>query len=455
MHYDLLVIGRGLAAQQAALAAAGMNKRVAIVERNGQSSGEVSLHAGSIRSKTVREAILRLTGNRRNEVDDNPDGESRPITMDDLRREVDQLIRHELDAVGDQLERHGVESLTGDARFVSSHEVEITGPDGQSVVRADRILIACGTRPARPGYIPFDGELVFDADEIFNLNRIPRSMIVVGGGTTGVEYATLFATLGVQVTVVDGRERLLDFCDREIVDALLDHARSLGVVFRLGEEVIGVDRLQNETAAVCLEGGEQLIGETVLVCVGRVGNTDELNLQAAGLEPDERGRLWCNEDHQTWASHIYGAGDVVGFPAQAGVSTEQGSREVCCAFDRECGQHEQTPSTLFAIPEISLVGRNEEDLTAESVPYEVDVVRFQDIPSGHLDGGETEMTKLLFHRDTRELLGVHSIGEMATEIVQIGQVVMAFGGSVDYFHEMTFNYARVAEPADAEEMLTV
>jgi len=280
-------------------------------------------------------------------------------------------------------------------------------------------------------------------------------MIVVGGGVTGIEYATMFATLGVQVTVVDGRERLLDGCDREVVDALLDRARSVGIVFRLGEEVVGVDRLVHEMVAVQLENGKQLIGETALFCVGRIGNTEHLNLQAAGLEPDERGRLWCNENHQTWVPHIYGAGDVIGFPSLAGVSMEQGSHAVCCIFEQHRDRCEQTPCALFTIPEISMVGRNEEQLTAERVPFDAEVTRFPEIPCSPFAGDKTGMLKLLFHRDTRELLGVHSIGEMATEIVQMGQAVMAFGGTIDYFHDMTFHYANVTEPAGAEEVLTV
>lgn len=445
MRYDLLVIGTGPAGQKGAIAAAKLDKRVAIVERLSRSVGGVCLHTGTIPSKTMREAILYLSGYRQREVYGDAYRKKRNITMDDLRRKLAQVTQHELDVVCDQLERNGVESLIGEARFVGPHEVEIAGTDGSTVVEADHILVACGTKPARPSHIPFDGICVFDTDDILEVSRIPRSMIVVGGGVIGIEYAIMFATLGVQVTVVDGRERLLDFCDREIVDVLLYHARSQGMILRLGEEVVGIDRLRNGMVGVQLESGKRLIAENALFSVGRVGDTENLNLPAAGLEPDERGRVWCNEDHQTWVPHIYGVGDVVGFPALASVSMEQGRRAVCHAFGQPFEGCVHMPYGLFTIPEISMVGKNEEQLTAERVPYEVGVAQFREIARGHILGDKTGMLKLLFHRETRKLLGVHCIGESATEIIHVGQTVMAFGGTIDYFRDTVFNYPTIAE----------
>jgi NAD(P) transhydrogenase len=255
----------------------------------------------------------------------------------------------------------------------------------------------------------------------------------------------MLATLGVQVTVVDGRERLLDFCDTEIVDTLMYHARSLGIVFRLGEDVVGIQKLPQGMVFVQLESGKRLVSETVLFSVGRVGDTSELNLQAAGLEPDERGRLWCNENHQTWVPHIYGVGDVVGFPALASVSMEQGRRAVCHAFGQPFESSKFLPYGLFTIPEISMVGQTEQKLTAECVPYEVGIARYKEIARGHIIGDTTGMLKILFHRHTRSVLGVHCIGEAATEIVHIGQAVMALGGTLDYFRDTVFNYPTMAE----------
>jgi len=445
MRYDLLVIGSGPAGQKGAISAAKLKKRVAIIERRRQGVGGVCLHTGSIPSKTMREAILRLTGYRQRGVYGDQYRLKRHITMDDLRRKLAQVTLHELDVVSDQLERNDVDTFDGEARFLGPHEVEVVNTNGNTHIEADHILIACGTRPNRPAHISFDGKQIFDSDQLLGLDRIPRSMIVIGGGVIGIEYAIMFATLGVQVTVIDGRERLLDFCDREIVDTLLNHARSLDLVLRLGEEVIGIDRVDHGLVVVQLESGKRIIGETALFAIGRVGETDQLNLQAAGLEPDERGRLWCNQDHQTWVEHIYGCGDVVGFPALASVSMEQGRRAICHAFGQPFKVCEHMPYGLFTIPEISMVGKTEQELTAERVPYEVGVSRFREIARGQIVGDVAGLLKLLIHRETRELLGVHCIGETATEIVHIGQAVMSLGGTIDYFRDTVFNHPTMAE----------
>lgn len=445
MRYDLVVIGSGPAGQKGAIAAAKLNKRVAIVERQAATLGGVCLHSGTIPSKTMREAILHLSGYRHRDVYGERYRKKRKITMSDLLRKIEQVTHHELDVVEDQLERNGVDIYAGKARFVGPHQVEVTRPEGQSIIEAGNILIAVGTKPSRPANIPFDGRCIFDSDELLTLDHIPRSMIVVGAGVIGIEYAIMFATLGVHVTVVDGRERLLDFCDGEVVEALLYHCRSLGMVFRLGEDVIGIERIGADRAVVQLESGKRLIGENVLFSVGRTGDTDNLNLEAAGLEPDERGRLWCNEQHQTWVPHIYGVGDVVGFPALASVSMEQGRRAVCNMFGQPFAASQYMPYGLFTIPEISMVGKNEEQLTADRVPYEVGVARFREIARGQILGDQQGMLKLLFHRETRKLLGIHCIGETATEIVHIGQTVMALDGEIDYFRDTVFNYPTMAE----------
>lgn len=459
MNYDLLVIGSGPAGQKGAIAAAKLRRRVAIVERRRDSQrigrgaplqgrdcvGGVCLHTGTIPSKTMREAILHLSGYRQRDVYGEAYRRKRQITMQDLRRKLAHVTQLELDVVNDQLERNGIDVFTGTATFTGPHDVEVQRPEGNVPLTADYVLIATGTKPSRPAHIPFDGNCVFDSDDILDLERIPRSLIVVGGGVIGIEYGIMFATLGVHVTVVDGRERILEFCDTEIVDALLYHARSLGMVFRFGEEVIGIDRPNEQMAVVNLESGKRLIGESVLFSVGRVGATDGLNLAVAGLETDERGRLWCNDDHQTWTPHIYGVGDVVGFPALASVSMEQGRRAVCHAFGEPFSPCRHMPYGLFTIPEISMIGRNEQQLTKDRVPYEVGVARFREIARGQIVGDQTGLLKLLFHRETRKLLGVHCIGETATEIVHVGQTVMAFDGTIDYFRDTVFNYPTMTE----------
>jgi len=445
MNYDLLVIGSGPAGQKGAIAAAKLGKRVAIVERRRDCVGGVCLHTGTIPSKTMREAILHLSGYRQRDVYGETYRRKRQITMKDLRRKLAHVTQLELDVVNDQLERNGIDIYAGTAAFTGPHSIEVHREEGNVSLGAEYILIATGTKPARPPHIPFDGDCVFDSDDILELERIPRSMIVVGGGVIGIEYGIMFATLGVNVTVVDGRERILEFCDSEIIDALLYHSRSLGMVFRFGEQVIGIDRPKEQLAVVHLESGKRLIAESVLFTVGRVGETDALNLEAAGLKTDERGRLWCNEDHQTWVPHIYGVGDVVGFPALASVSMEQGRRAVCHAFDEPFEACRNMPYGLFTIPEISMIGRNEQQLTKDRVPYEVGIARFREIARGQIVGDQTGLLKLLFHRETRKLLGVHCIGETATEIVHVGQTVMAYDGTIDYFRDTVFNYPTMTE----------
>ncbi len=270
-------------------------------------------------------------------------------------------------------------------------------------------------------------------------------MIVVGGGVIGLEYAIMFATLGVQVTVVDGRAQLLEFCDREIIETLLHHARSLGMVFRLGESVVKIREPKPGRVAVELESGKRLLGETVLFSVGRAGDTEALHLERAGLEADKRGRIKCNPHFQTSVPHIYAVGDVVGFPALASTSMEQGRRAACHMLGHDFDPCQHMPYGLFTIPEISMVGQNEQQLTDQRVPYEVGMARFSEIARGQIAGDHAGMLKLLFHRDTRKLLGVHVIGESATEIVHIGQAVMALGGTVDYFRDTVFNYPTMAE----------
>ena len=407
--------------------------------------GGVCLHTGTIPSKTMREAILHLSGYRQRDVYGDQYRKKRKITMDELRRKLAQVTEHELGIIQDQLERNGVDVFCGQAHFVGPNEVKVQGPDASLTMEADYILVACGTMPSRPSHIPFDGERVFDSDEIINLRNIPRSMIVVGGGVIGIEYGIMFATLGVAVTVVDGRERLLDFCDGEIVDSLLHHARGLGMVFRLGEEVTAIDRSRGDMVVVELESGKRLVGETALFSAGRVGDTQTLHLEAAGLEPDGRGRLRCDENQQTVVPHIYGVGDVVGFPALASTSMEQGRRAVCHALGEEFRPCRHMPYGLFTIPEISMVGQNEQQLTAERIPYEVGIARFNEIARGQIAGDRSGMLKLLFHRETRKILGVHCIGETATEIIHIGQAVMALEGTIDYFRDTVFNFPTMSE----------
>jgi len=449
MRYDLIVVGSGPAGQKAAIAAAKQNWRVAVVERKQELLGGVSLHTGTIPSKTIREAILHLTGYRHRDVYGEAYRRKREITMADLRLMIRNVNHTEWQVLQDQLARNRVTVVCGEAAFIDPHRIEVSSRSDTHIMEGRHILLAPGTRPSRPSHIPFNGETVFDSDEILSLASVPRSMIVVGGGVIGLEYAIMFATLGVQVTVIDGRSQLLEFCDREIIETLLHHARSLGMVFRLGESVVEIrDRsrsLLRGGVAVELESGKRLLGETVLFSVGRSGDTDSLHLDRAGLKADNRGRIRANDQFQTDVPHIYAVGDVVGFPALASTSMEQGRRAACHMLGREFEPCQFMPYGLFTIPEISMVGKNEQELTEERVPYEVGMARFSEIARGQIAGDRTGMLKLLFHRDTRKLLGVHAIGESATEIIHIGQAVMTLDGTIDYFRDTVFNYPTMAE----------
>jgi NAD(P) transhydrogenase len=445
MRYDLIVVGSGPAGQKAAIAAAKHNWRVLVVERQRALIGGVSLHSGTIPSKTIREAIVHLTGYRQRDVYDDSYRRKREITMDDLRLKMARVADAEWHVIQDQFARNRVDIACGEASFTGPHSIHVAGADERQRFEAEHILLAPGTRPARPAHIPFNGHTVFDSDEILNLPAVPRSMIVIGGGVIGLEYAIMFATLGVQVTVVDGRANLLEFCDHEIIETLLHHARSQGMMFRLGESVTEIHQPRPGMVAVELESGKRLLGETALFSVGRVGDTAALRLELAGLSADDRGRLKCNEHFQTPVKHIYAVGDVVGFPALASTSMEQGRRAACHMLGHDFEPCRHMPYGLFTIPEISMVGQNEEQLTAAHVPYEVGVARFSEIARGQIAGDTTGMLKLLFHRETRKLLGVHCIGESATEIIHIGQAVMTLGGTLDYFRDTVFNYPTMAE----------
>ena len=446
MKYDLVVIGSGPAGFSAATTAAKLGKNVAMIERKVSSLGGACLHTGTIPSKTMREAILHLTGYRQRDVYGEQYRHKRRITMEELHRKLDQVTRNELAVIEQQLDDTGVTVYTGHAEFVDPHAIMVHRQDGEIRLEADRFLLAPGSRPRRPEHIEFDGTRVFDSDQLLQLKTIPRSMVVVGGGVIGIEYGIMFAALGTKVTLIDGHERLLPFCDREVVDALLYHARTVGMTLRLGEAVARVAKTSSGPMVVELESRKRVVTDTVLFSVGRVSETDKLNLPAAGIETDSRGRISRIADSfQTDVPHIYASGDVVGFPALASTAILQGRQAVCQMFDQPCPHEGAIPYGLFTIPEISLVGKTEEELTAERIPYEVGHANFNMTARGQIIGDQVGMLKLLFHRETRKLLGVHCIGESATEIIHIGQAVIAFDGTIDYFVSTVFNYPTMAE----------
>ena len=449
-EYDLLVIGSGPAGQRAAIQGAKLDKRVALVERRAVVGG-VCVNTGTIPSKTLREAVLHLSGYRERGVYGASYAVKQNITIDDLLFRADHVIRHELDVTRHQLARNRVELFSAEASFVGPHNLLLRLADGRGVreVTAKRIVLATGTEATKDPRIPIDGKRIFMSDDILSLDRLPRTLAVVGAGVIGCEYASIFAALGVRVTLIDKRSRLLPFVDGEIVEALTYHLRENRMTLRLSEEVSAIEPVQDERGErvrLHLASGKQIVAEKALYSIGRTGATAQLNTEAAGLCADNRGRLTVNERYQTQVPHIYAVGDLIGFPSLASTSMEQGRLAACHAFGVEARSvPELFPYGIYTIPEISMVGRTEEELTADGVPYEVGKAQYREIARGQIIGDSTGLLKLMFHLETLQLLGVHIIGEGASELVHIGQAVLAFGGRMDYFVNTVFNYPTLAE----------
>src|SRR3984893_14744290 len=445
-EYDLVVIGSGPAGQKAAINAAKLGKRVAVIERAGMVGG-VSVHGGTIPSKTLRDAILYLTGfNERSFYGQDYRLRDR-ISRDEIASRVRMIVTRETNLVRSQFNRNRVAELDGTARFLDPHTLEVTSSAGRpTTVRGEYVLIACGARPAQTPSIPVDGKHIVDTDRLPELANLPREIIIIGGGIIGLEYASMFAALEIRVTLIEQRPQILEFIDREIVEALSYHLRELEVVFRLGEKVVTVENDENRNRVTArLESGKNVHGDALLYAVGRQGNTDSLNLAAAGLEADARGRLKVNEFFQTAVPHIYAAGDVIGFPALAATSMEQGRLATAHMFGAPFRREVSLPFGIYTIPEIAMVGQTEEQLTAAAIPYEIGVARYEELAKAEMLGDRTGMLKLLFHPETRKLLGIHAIGQRATEIIHIGQAVLAFGGTIEYFRDAVFNYPTLAE----------
>jgi NAD(P) transhydrogenase len=443
--YDLLVIGSGPAGQRAAIQGAKSGKRVAVVERR-EVVGGVCINTGTIPSKTIREAVLHLSGYLYHNVYGASYRVKEKITVADLAFRVQHVIKTEIDVITAQLSRNNVELLTGVASFVDPNTIQVENSRGASQYKADVIVIATGTKPATSPKVPLNGRNIINSDQILMMPEIPKTLIVVGGGVIGVEYTCMFATLGVRVILVEKRPRLLEFADSEMVEALSYHLRDSRVTMRLNEEVQSVEEGPDGTVIANLESRKKLSGDALLYAVGRQGNVDELNLAAAGIQADGRGRISVDETYRTSQPHIYAAGDVIGFPSLASVSMEQGRIAAAKAFGIEVHSNPATyPYGIYTIPEISFIGKTEEQLTDEDVPYEVGVAYYREIARGQIRGDTTGRLKIIFHRETREVLGVHIIGEGASELLHIGQAVMILGGTVDYFVNTVFNYPTLAE----------
>ena len=445
-HYDLIVIGSGPAGRRAGVQGAKFKKRVLVVER-GQRVGGVSVHTGTIPSKTLRETVLNLSGWRERGFYGRAYRAKKDITAADLRKRLHITLDHEVEGLEHQFARNTVDTIIGAARFLDPKTVEVESATGVATYSADRFVIAVGTRPYRPSHIGFDGENIVDSDEILNLTRIPRQLVVVGASVIGVEYASIFSALDVKVTIVEPQASMLPFLDRELADEFIHDLRDRGVTIRFNAKVTGASVQGPESCLVSLADGRQLRADMVLFSAGREGAIDQLNLAACGLEADDRGRLSVDKaTFQTARPHIYAAGDIVGFPSLASTSMEQGRIACCHAFDEPAHKApEFFPYGIYSVPEISTIGMSEEQARDRGIPYECGVARFRETSRGHIMGIGSGFLKMLFALETRRLIGVHIVGEGATELIHIGQAVLNLEGTLDYFVENTFNFPTLAE----------
>jgi NAD(P) transhydrogenase len=450
-HFDMAVIGTGPAGQKAAIQAAKLGKSVVIIEKSNVLGG-ATVNTGTIPSKALREAVLHLTGVGRGGLFGEVARIKKTITIADLIYVSQHVIHTELAVIRDHFDRNGVELVWGSARFEDKNTLIVDRTDDCETINADKFVIATGTRPAKPGSVPFNDKCIFSSDELLKLDHLPKTMIVVGGGVIGTEYVCMMAALGVKVILIEGRREVLGFLDTEIAEAFQYHMRRAGITLRLGEKVAKITESTAEKSGngslvqATLESGKTLVAQALLYAVGRQGTTGALKLEKVGLIADDRERLKVNEHYQTEVPHIYAAGDVIGFPALASTAMEQGRLATCHAFGVPTKSiPELFPYGVYSIPEISMVGKTEAQLTEAGIPYEAGIAQYKELARGQLLGDDTGMLKILIHQTNLTILGVHIIGTGATELVHIGQAVMALGGTVEYFINTVFNFPTLSE----------
>lgn len=444
--FDLVVIGSGPAGEKAAIQAAKMRKSVVIVERKSVQGG-VCIHTGTIPSKTLRETVLYISGLRQRSVYGLMGGVKQNLTVKELMYRKGQVVQQELDVIAQNMARHRIEVVHGTAMIPNSHSVVVSGDDSSSrIIESKAIIIATGTHSYRPDHMKFDSEFVYDAETIIGLDCIPRSMSIIGGGVIGCEYASIFSHIGVKVTIIDSRKKLLSFLDHELGDALIYLMRKYGVSLILGESVEETI-IEKDQVVTVTESGRRVVSDRLLYTAGRAGNTDNLGLEALGIETDPRGLIKVNDKYQTSVPTIFAVGDVIGFPSLASVSMDQGRLAAVHAFGGEGISCLNTllPFGIFTIPEISIVGETEESLSEAGHDYEVGIARYFELARGQIINDHDGMLKIIFDRKSKRLLGVHIIGERATELIHIGQAVMTHGGTIDYFVDTVFNYPTLTE----------
>ncbi|HEX9458760.1 MAG TPA: Si-specific NAD(P)(+) transhydrogenase [Thermoanaerobaculia bacterium] len=445
--YDLIVIGSGPAGEKGAAQAAYFGKSVALIEREPVVGG-ACVNTGTIPSKTLRESALHLSGFRqRGFREGSIDLTVNCITVADFMYRKDRVVAHEWKRIEDNLRRHKVDRYGGTARFVSPTRVAITNAIGEEVIDGNVILIATGSSPHRPDHVPFDEDVICDSDTILGIDRIPEKLAVVGAGIIGVEYASIFAALGVEVHLIDGRTSLLPNIDREIVRILLGEFQNrLGITMHLGQDVASIERCGRQ-ASLTLADGECMVVDNVLYAAGRSSNVEGLNLDGAGVATAARGLITVNENYQTSVPNIYAAGDVIGFPALASTSMEQARVAMVHAFNLKYKTHVAPilPYAIYTIPEVATVGLNEDDCRKKGTPFAVGRAFYRDNARGEIIGDMKGLIKLVFDPESLCLLGVHIVGESASEMLHIGMMVMQFGGTINTFIDCVFNFPTLSE----------
>jgi NAD(P) transhydrogenase len=445
-HYDFIVIGSGPAGKRAAIQATKLGKSALLIEKDSMVGG-VTVHTGTIPSKTLRETVLFLSGWRQRGIYGRSYKVKDNITTEDLTQRLQSTITHEVEIIQHQLMRNNVEILHGHARFKNEHTVIVEDSEGtMTEYSADNFLICVGTKTRRPENIPFDGESIIDSDEIIHLEKMPKKLLVVGGGVIGMEYATIYKALDIEVTILESNDYILGFVDKEIVEEFVHHLRDSNISLRLNEYISSIEKRDDGKVICRLKSGKSILVDTVLFAAGRQGVTDDLSLENVDVITDNRGRIKVNDNYQTNVPHIYAAGDVIGFPSLASTSMEQGRAAACHAFDAEVhSQPELFPYGIYSVPEISMVGLTEKECNDKGISFEIGIARFRETARGQIIGLREGMLKMLFSVETHKLLGVHIVGEGATELVHIGQAVISLGGTLDYFVQTVFNYPTLAE----------
>lgn len=443
--FDVVVVGGGPGGERAAIQAAKAGKRVALVERENVVGG-MRVNWGTIPSKTLRESAVFVHGLRHNRLDGIKVEIADAITIPELKYREQRVVQRELELILSSLTRYAIEIVRGEGRFVDAHTVAVYGAEGRMrlQLKADVVVIATGSSPNRPADLRFDDETVFDSTTVLRLPRMPKSMIVLGAGVIGVEYASIFAALGVAVTLVDTRADLLPFVDREIAGLLRRELQRLGMAFVPDDRYAAVERLDGAPPAVRVttRSGNVLEADVLLYCVGRDGNTRGIGLEAIGITPDARGLIAVNEHFQTVHSHVYAVGDVVGYPALASTSMEQGRQAIRHAFGIPGPKlrTERLPFAIYAIPEVSYIGETEESLRQQGIPYAVGRGHYEMNPKGQIVGASGGLVKLLFARSTMQLAGVHIIGHTASELIHTGQAFLDSGADATHIAETLYNY---------------